>query len=247
MELSSNTETKLPEAIIHLTAVEEVRISHCKLTGNIPDGIGALQNLARLKLSHNSLTGMLPSSFNLLSGLQWLNLSFNQLSGDFPALPNLQALDFLYIDSNRFTGPIPTVFGNPRALTCDNPIASEIPPELWTLTTLTSLEMSNCKLFGSLVGVGNLRNLGSLDVTNNQLSGELPSREICSLQLESLHLRRNRFSAGEILDMTGTNLDEMCLDPENQRYLVIEEDDLLCQVDYMCDSVHKVFPHIGDS
>ncbi|KAJ3230398.1 hypothetical protein HDU78_008342 [Chytriomyces hyalinus] len=274
-DVSSNAEMKLPESIINLTAVEEVRLSHCKLTGNIPDGIGALQNLARLNLSHNSLTGMLPSSFNLLPGLQRLDLSFNQLSGEFPALPNLHALEFLQIDSNRFTGPIPTLFGNPRALTwlsasrnlfnaipatisqltsmyflriCENPIASEIPPEIWTLTTLTSLEMSNCKMFGSLVGVGNLHNLEVLDVTNNQLSGELPSREIGSLQkMGFLHLRRNRFSAGEILDMTGTNLTQMCLDPENQEYHVIEEDDYLCQVDYMCDSAHEVFPHIGDS
>ncbi|KAJ3398628.1 hypothetical protein HDU80_008716 [Chytriomyces hyalinus] len=271
----SNAEKKLPESIINLTAVEEVRLSHCKFTGNIPDGIGKLQNLASLNLSHNSLTGMLPSSFNLLSGLQRLDLSFNQLSGEFPALPNLHALEFLQIDSNRFTGPIPTVFGNPRALTwlsasrnlfnaipatisqltsmyllriCENPIASEIPPEIWTLTTLMTLEMSNCKMFGSLVGVGNLHNLEVLDVTNNQLSGELPSREIGSLQkLGFLHLRRNRFSAGEILDMTGTSLTQMCLDPENQEYHVIEEDDYLCQVDYMCDAAHEVFPHIGDS
>ncbi|KAJ3240182.1 hypothetical protein HDU78_002372, partial [Chytriomyces hyalinus] len=240
-----NNEMKpLPESITRLTAVEEIDLLTCKLTGSIPDGISALQNLRALDLSHNSLTGPLPSSFNLLVALESLDLSNNQLSGDFPALPNLNALHTIVIDGNCFTGPIPTVFGRPHMLLylCasrnlfsfipaaigeltnlvelnigENSFAHEIPAGIWNLANLTFLFMSNCQLSGSLAGVGNLLQLEWLDASNNRFSGELPSCEIRSLEnLRDLHLIGNRFLGGEILDLTGSNLEIMCVDPDIQ-------------------------------
>ncbi|KAJ3249774.1 hypothetical protein HDU77_007450 [Chytriomyces hyalinus] len=223
-------ETKaLPESITRLTAVEEIELPFCKLTGSIPNGMSALQNLTHLDLSHNSLMGPLPSSFNLLVALESLDLSNNQLSGDFPALPNLNALHVIVIDGNCFTGPIPTVFGpqlrvlsasrnlfsfipaaigeltNLESLNIEeNSFAHEIPAGIWNLTNLTFLLMSNCQLSGSLAGVGNLLQLEWLDASNNRFSGELPSREIRSLEsLHGLHLIGNQFLGGEILDLTG--------------------------------------------
>ncbi|KAJ3407875.1 hypothetical protein CcCBS67573_g04775 [Chytriomyces confervae] len=245
-----------PESITRLTAVENILLSDGKIIGNIPDGIGVLRNLVHLDLVDNSLTGPLPRSFNLLVALEKLNLSKNQLSGEFPTLPNLHALKYLHIDHNRFTGPIPTVFGNPgrllqlyisencfsvipatisqltslrRLAICRNSFACKIPPALWNMTSLRDLTMSNCTFSGSLAGVGNLRQLECLDVSNNELSGVLPSREIRSLEnLESLHLIGNQFSGGDMLDMTGSNLRTLCLDPE------IKMNHVMWQKDYLC-------------
>ncbi|TPX72060.1 hypothetical protein CcCBS67573_g05931 [Chytriomyces confervae] len=262
----THAEKKLPESILCLTVVNEIKLNCSKLIGNIPDGIGALWNLTRLELINNSLTGPLPSSLNQLVALQILILSDNQLSGEFPALPNLCALSTLYLKRNRFTGPIPTVFGNPRNLTSlhveencfsvipttisqltgleyliisQNPLACEIPPEIWNLTHLRTLDMSGCKMFGSLAGVGALHNLRNLDVSNNQFSGELPSREIHGLEnLVRLHLIENQFSGGEILDMRGTRLWAMCVDPDFGRKYVIWGDQRLC-------NEHKFLPDVG--
>ncbi|KAI8827361.1 hypothetical protein BJ741DRAFT_654324 [Chytriomyces cf. hyalinus JEL632] len=67
--------------------------------------------------------------------------------------------------------------------------------KIWNLQALRILEMDSSNMFGSLAGVGALRNLWSLDVFNNQLCGTLPSREISSmLTLRSLHLSKNQFS-----------------------------------------------------
>ncbi|KAJ3243332.1 hypothetical protein HDU77_010448 [Chytriomyces hyalinus] len=263
----THAEKKLPESILSLTVVDEIKLNCSKLIGNIPDGIGALRNLTHLELRNNSLTGPLPSSLNQLVALQILILSDNQLSGEFPALPNLCALSTLYLGRNRFTGPIPTVFGNPRNLTClhveencfsvipttisqltgleyliisQNPLACEIPPEIWNLTHLRTLDMNGCKMFGSLAGVGALHNLCKLNVSNNQFSGELPSREIHGLEnLVQLHLIENQFSGGEMLDMRGKRFWSMCVDPDfGRKYVIWGDRRLHCHE-------HKFLPDVG--
>ncbi|TPX74783.1 hypothetical protein CcCBS67573_g03939 [Chytriomyces confervae] len=238
---------RIPKSISCLTAVQEIWLNDSTLSGAIPDAFGALNNLTTLSLRCNSLTGELPSSFSLLSGLRFLDLSFNQLSGEFPAMPSTNALETIFIGKNRFTGPIPTIFGDPHKLISlfaednffsvipssvgrltsleflkisGNPIASEIPSEIWNLAALRCLDMHSCQMLGSLAGMGALRNLVELDVSNNEFSGRLPSREIYNMQsLQELHLIQNQFSGseGKMLDISRTSLMSMCADPDFQR------------------------------
>ncbi|KAJ3263264.1 hypothetical protein HDU77_011046 [Chytriomyces hyalinus] len=246
------TKKKLPESIARLTAVERISLDYCALTGSIPDVFGTLKNLTNLILRGNNLTGPLPSSFSLLSGLRFLDVSNNQLSGEFPALPNSNDLDALSVQNNRFTGPIPTVFGKPiklgmpygwhncfniipatitqltkleHLLISNNPFSSKILAQLWNLPSLITLDMSSCKLFGSLAGVGALLPLEVLDVSKNQLSGEFPSSEFYSLEhLRELHFMRNEFSAceGKVLFVEQMpKLTSMCMgDAFRRKYLV---------------------------
>ncbi|KAJ3247077.1 hypothetical protein HDU78_005479 [Chytriomyces hyalinus] len=262
-------EKSLPKSISYLTAVEDINIKNCTLIGEIPDAFGALKNLTMLRLRDNSLTGPLPSSLSLLSSLQFLDLTNNQLSGDFPALPNLFALHSLCIAQNCFTGPVPTVFGDPRALIyfyaadnlfnvlpasigqltnldelliSGNDFSCELPSEIWNLTNLKFLIMSGCNLFGSLAGVAALRNLKGLDVSKNQFGGEFPTREILNLEnLEELHLVGNHFSGGEILDMSDRDRKiRMCVDRDFQTTHVIREGF------HKCCNKHGVTPYTGD-
>ncbi|TPX50659.1 hypothetical protein CcCBS67573_g10079 [Chytriomyces confervae] len=254
---------------VQRTAVEEITIINCTLIGEIPDAFGALKNLTMLRLRGNSLTGSLPSSLNLLHGLEFLDVTNNQLSGDFPALPNLFALNSLCIAQNCFTGPVPTVFGDPRKLIyfyaednlfsvlpasigqltnleelyiSGNAFSWELPSEIWNLANLKFLLMSGCNLFGSLAGVAALRNLKGLDVSKNQFSGEFPTREILNLEnLEELHLVGNQFSGGEILDMSERNQKiKMCVDRDFQIAHVIREGF------HKCLKKHGVTPYTGD-
>ncbi|KAJ3384567.1 hypothetical protein HDU80_000904 [Chytriomyces hyalinus] len=233
----------LPESIKCLVAVKEIDLGHCNLIGTIADVFDTLTNLTTLDLQCNSLTGELPRSLCLLSGLITLNLAGNHLSGEFPALPNA-SLEALYISGNKFTGPIPTLLGNPHKLKylraknnlfnsipaaigqfssleilsiSENPISSKMPSEIWSLGTLQVLEMASCNMFGSLAGVGALRNLMHLDMYKNQLSGTFPSREISRIHtLTALHLSQNQFSAcvRKQLDINGMRwLSTVCVDP----------------------------------
>ncbi|KAJ3226291.1 hypothetical protein HDU81_007368, partial [Chytriomyces hyalinus] len=248
-----------------LSAVEGIYLSYFKLKGTIPDAFSGLNKLTNLDLSDNALTGALPCSLCLLTGLLSLDLSNNHLSGEFPALPSSN-LETLYISSNKFTGPIPTVFGHPRKLeklvvdynhfsvipasvsqlSClddlsisGNPISSKIPSEIWTLKELRVLEMNSCGMVGSLAGMGALSNLQCLDVCNNQLGGTLPCHEIYSLQnLEDLHLSQNQFSGcvGRKLDIRGM---------PNLTTMCVDRG-IRVKGSLGCHEDHNWIPHFGD-
>lgn len=91
------------------------RVTHLNLngrglTGNVPDEVVNLTALRELRLSHNSLTGEIPPwmSSNQLSSLELLNLSNNRLSGQIPvSLADLPSLTTLVLHGNQFTGCIP--------------------------------------------------------------------------------------------------------------------------------------------
>ncbi|KAI8842001.1 hypothetical protein BJ741DRAFT_705501 [Chytriomyces cf. hyalinus JEL632] len=98
-----------------------------------------------------------------------------------------------------------------------NPFSCELPSGIWNLRSLMTLDMSGCKMFVSLAGIGALRHLEVLDVSNNQLSGDFPSGEICSLHdRNGLHIIRNKISGyeGGLLD---TNLKSLCADRDFRR------------------------------
>ncbi|KAJ3257144.1 hypothetical protein HDU77_002794 [Chytriomyces hyalinus] len=191
------------------------------------------------------------------------------LSGEFPALPNLDHLKSLDISRNCFTGSVPTVFSQSRKLgsliadhnlfnvipasisqltslrnlsMSGNKFSCEIPPGIWNMTALMILKMSGCNIFGSLAGLGGLRNLSTLDVSNNQLSGEFPSREISNMhRLGALHVVGNQFSWGEVLDMSENQFKmTMCMDREFQKVYVIREGF------HKCHEEHGVVPFTGD-
>ncbi|KAJ3233706.1 hypothetical protein HDU78_006312 [Chytriomyces hyalinus] len=259
----------LPTSIGYWTAVFEISLENCTIIGSIPDELSSLKNLCFLRLSCNGLTGSLPRSLNLLPHLSCLDVSDNQLSGEFPALPNLDHLTILDISRNCFRGPVPTVFSQSQKLwsvvadhnlfnvipasisqltrlgnlsMSGNKFSCEIPPGIWNMTALMSLKMSGCNIFGSLAGVGGLRNLAILDVSNNQLSGEFPSREISNMhRLGSLHVVGNQFSWGEVLDMSENEFKmTMCMDRELQKTYVIREGF------HKCREEHGVVPFTGD-
>ena len=91
------------------------RVTHLNLngrglTGNVPDEVVNLTALRELRLSHNLLTGEIPPwmSSNQLSSLELLNLSNNRLSGQIPvSLADLPSLTTLVLHGNQFNGCIP--------------------------------------------------------------------------------------------------------------------------------------------
>ncbi|KAI8823895.1 hypothetical protein BJ741DRAFT_671938 [Chytriomyces cf. hyalinus JEL632] len=197
----------IPKSIIYLTAAENIICSR-KLIGEIPDGIGALQTLTHLDLSHNSLTGTLPSSFKLLVALQMLNLSNNQLSGESDSNCIWQRRKLTYFST------IPaniSKFKNLESLKISgNSFACKVPRGIWKLANLRDLQMSGCKMIGSLAGVGTLCMLDTLDLSHNRFSGNLPCRELHGLRrLRHLHLSRNQFTGIELLDMSGKGSQEV--------------------------------------
>lgn len=77
-----------------------------KLSGPIPESIGALTRLLRFTASSNQLTGPIPLAITKLTHLATLRLENNQLSGLIPPIQLVNLSDF-NISHNQFAGSIP--------------------------------------------------------------------------------------------------------------------------------------------
>ncbi|KAK9705654.1 hypothetical protein RND81_07G073900 [Saponaria officinalis] len=112
-----------------------------------------IKNLKTLSLSNNSFTGPLPS-FNQLTGLRALYVSFNKFSGEIP--------------SDYFVGMTLR-----RVWLSDNEFSGKIPESLGKLGGLTALHLERNKFSGPIPDISQ-KNLVELDMSGNQLEGEVP-------------------------------------------------------------------------
>ncbi|KAM1341255.1 hypothetical protein ACFX15_005482 [Malus domestica] len=193
----------VPLEIGNLKSLNFVDLSNNRLVGEIPPSISGCQNLEYLDLhsngitgsvpgtlpkslqfvdiSDNRLTGQLPHSIGSLTELTKLNLGKNQLSGSIPAeILSCSKLQLLDIGNNGFSGEIPKQLGQIPSLEISlnlscNLFSGEIPSEFSGLTKIGILDISHNKLSGNLNTLTSLQNLVSLNVSFNDLSGELPN------------------------------------------------------------------------
>ena len=172
---------------------------------SLPNELFSLVNLTTLTINHTNLSGEIPSQIGNLSNLVRLNLSSNQFSGGIPveigSLINLTSLD---LSSNQFSGEIPIeLFG---LINLEGEIEYITGPGGGGSIFHQGLNLSNNMLTGSISeGLGDLINLKSLDLSFNQLEGDLPLELYNLDSLRSLNLSNNLF-IGEISEEIGSLL-----------------------------------------
>ncbi|XP_027354199.1 receptor-like protein kinase 7 [Abrus precatorius] len=138
-----------------------------------PSEVVSLKNLNWLYLSNCTLGGKLPVGIGNLTELIDLEFSSNFITGDFPAeIGNLRKLWQLEFYDNSFTGTIPIGLRN--------------------LTGLSNFDGSSNKLEGDLSELKYLNNLVSLQLFENNLSGEIPVELSEFKRLKALSLYRNK-------------------------------------------------------
>ncbi|PHT99700.1 hypothetical protein BC332_29488 [Capsicum chinense] len=173
-------------------------ISNNKIQGQLPPNIGSIfPNMLRLQMSKNMIEGTLPSSFGDMKNLQCLDLSYNKLSGDLPIelARNGSKLFFLRLSNNMLEGeifPVSTDINSFKYLYLDgNNFSGPIPQKL-SAAPLSSLDLSNNNLSGNVPSwIGYISSLTSLALSNNNLNGPIPV-DYCRLEgLEVLDLSRN--------------------------------------------------------
>lgn len=161
-------------------------------TSPFPMEVLKLENLYWLYLSNCSLKGQIPVGLGNLTPLINLELADNQLSGELPGdigkLKNLQQLE-LY--TNSLTGKLPVGFGN--------------------LTSLQNLDMSRNNLQGNISELKFLTNLVSLQLFQNQFTGEIPEELGEFKNLVEFSLYRNKFT-GPLPQKLGTWGDFLYID-----------------------------------
>ncbi|KAI3470966.1 hypothetical protein Pfo_027629 [Paulownia fortunei] len=170
----------LPSTMQKLSLCNDLVLGKNVFTGEVPEWIGEMRSLETLDFSDNNFSGQVPDSFGKLQSLKILNVSKNALTGSLPeAMSNCANLLAFDISHNSLTGNLPSwlfKLGLQQVLFSDNGINGSIDNAF-----ASSNENSRKKLL-------------ILDVSQNKLSGEIPSAvgDFSSLQL--LNMARNSFT-----------------------------------------------------
>ncbi|KAA8517751.1 hypothetical protein F0562_015244 [Nyssa sinensis] len=150
----------IPSSIFALPSLQIVRLSNNQFHGHVHEFSSAsLPLLNTLDLSSNKLEGAIPLSFFELESLNILVLSFNNFSGTIKLgmiqkLHNLTTLDLSY-----------------NSLSID---ASGSNSSLSSFPRITTLKLAACKL-QNFPDLENQSGLYNLDLSNNQIDGEIPN------------------------------------------------------------------------
>jgi Leucine-rich repeat (LRR) protein len=189
----------LPVELLSLsTSLKVLDVSFNKLSGKIPGFENPVIQV--LNISCNFLTGLLPI-INATS-LASLNATNNSLKGPIPnyLCTNSPFLVSLAISYNKFSGEISPGLGNCTALrdfrAGSNNLTGPLPAELFKVASLQHLSLFTNRIYGSLNGtlIARLKNLVSLDLSTNFLTGPIPESIGQLNKLQYLHLSNNNLT-----------------------------------------------------
>ncbi|KAL5077734.1 hypothetical protein RYX36_016718 [Vicia faba] len=193
---------EIPEFVSELPKLEVLKLWRNNFTGVIPPKLGKNGRLTEVDLSTNKLTGVLPKSLCLGKRLKILILLNNFLFGSLPNdLGECYTLQRVRIGQNYLTGSIPHGFLYLPNLTLlelqNNYLSGVIPQEKGKNTTskLEQCNLSNNRLSGSLpTSIGNFPNLQTLQLSGNRFSGQIPSDIGKLISILKLDISSNNFS-----------------------------------------------------
>ncbi|KAL0801793.1 hypothetical protein Bca101_056969 [Brassica carinata] len=196
----------IPDTLLLNVTVLDLRNN--SLSGNIPEFTNT-QNISILLLRENNLTGLIPHQLCGLSNIHLLDLSNNRLNGSIPScLSNISFglrkedtskyhdFNFVYIPSDVFTSSNPEQdAGSTRnigiyfeSLLVLDPFSID-----YLAGAETKIEFATKYRYDAYKG-GNLLNFSGLDLSKNELSGQIPVEVGSLVELHALNLSHNSLS-----------------------------------------------------
>ncbi|WP_353571795.1 hypothetical protein [Candidatus Albibeggiatoa sp. nov. BB20] len=182
--------SEIPASISNLTYLSQLNLDNNQLNGSIPPEIG---NIPNLSLSNNQLSGSIPIELSNHENLRLDNNDVCRISSvDYSKVPNYETFPICVVEvfsCNNVT-EIPVseceaLVAIYDALDGDNWTHNDNWKQAYTPCSwsgiecenakITSLNLSNNQLSGEIpASIGNLRDLKRLDLSDNQLSGQIP-------------------------------------------------------------------------
>uniref|UniRef100_A0A7N0UZR5 Protein kinase domain-containing protein n=1 Tax=Kalanchoe fedtschenkoi TaxID=63787 RepID=A0A7N0UZR5_KALFE len=135
--------------------------------------------LTGIRLASMGLSGKIDvDALDSLPGLRSVSFWNNSFSGNIPEFNKLGALKSLFLSSNKFSGDIPSNFFSSmtslkKVWLSGNMFSGRIPESLAQLPHLLELHLESNRFTGPIPLFGD-NSLTSLDLSNNQLEGEIP-------------------------------------------------------------------------
>lgn len=173
----------LPNWLGQLENLIELELGYNLIQGSIPSFLGSLLHLTQLGLEGNELNGTLPDSLGQLSELSIFEVSFNHLTGIVTEshFSKLTKLKILHLSSNSFTLNVSSTWVPPFQIrnldTGSCHLGPSFPAWLKSQKEVMYLDFSNASISGSIPSwfweISS--NLSLLNVSFNQLSGQLPN------------------------------------------------------------------------
>eukprot|EP00026_Physarum_polycephalum_P007158 Phypoly_transcript_07214.p1 GENE.Phypoly_transcript_07214~~Phypoly_transcript_07214.p1 ORF type:complete len:492 (+),score=47.51 Phypoly_transcript_07214:58-1533(+) len=196
---------------------------------SIPDKLWEFQHIHKLVLAGNPLTSI-PQHLSKLTNLQTLNCGSCELTSfPTPAVPYLQSLTYLNLSGNQIT-EVPENLGKLVGLTevlLGTNCISRLPNSFGDLENLTILKLGKCKFEEFPPCIGRLKQLKELQLSENSITGPIPSYIYQLPNLESLDLGYNKIDAllGEdLMTCSGSELDAFfCLPMAKLRVLTLND------------------------
>ncbi|KAK7270918.1 hypothetical protein RJT34_26435 [Clitoria ternatea] len=205
LELSENSMAlKFSQNWVPSFQLAHVGLRSCKLGPTFPKWFQTQDNIETLDISNCGISDFVPHWFwakVAIQGMTSMNISFNNLKGIIPNFSLEITPHFLVLASNQFEGPIPPFLRGSAVLDLSNNKFSDSLMFLCangTTDALGQLDLSKNQLSGQIPDCWNhFRSLAYLDLSHNNFSGMIPTSVGSLLDLQALLLRNNSLS-GEI-------------------------------------------------
>ncbi|GMP29638.1 hypothetical protein CsSME_00004648 [Camellia sinensis var. sinensis] len=215
---------EIPDFWINMPDLYFIDVSNNSLSGIIPISMGSLKFLKFLYLSKNNLSGELQSALQNCTAMETIDIGDNQISGYIPSWigERMPSLLILRLRNNSFTGNMPSQICSLSTLhildLSQNNLSGIIPPCLGNLSGMKSvLNMNTEQYEGSLqvVAKGSIMEykdtilylVNVLDLSSNDLSGNIPEELTSLFQLVTLNLSMNQLT-GRIPENIG-NMEQL--------------------------------------
>ncbi|KAI9178409.1 hypothetical protein LWI28_026129 [Acer negundo] len=153
-------------------------LKHCQLGLQFPMWLRYQNELEHVSVCNAKISGTIPDWFWKLDLiLNFLDLSNNQLTGGVPDAIKFSPQATVFLNNNRFTGPLPVLSSNVISYHFDhNFFSGPIPEDIGEqMPMLTDVDLSFNFLNGTIpLSMGKLNSLMTLVLSNNHLTGKIP-------------------------------------------------------------------------